>query len=128
MSTIVPLVRAVLTASSPVSVAVGARIYPVELPQSPTLPAIVLTPVRTEDERHLSGHNRFPVSEVVIDVCAATSNACDDLAEKVKTALQDYRGGPIEDVASTSLDITDRGQAGNVYRRRLGFDVRWRQT
>lgn len=127
MSTLVPLVRAVLTASVPVSAAVGARIYPVELPQSPTLPAIVLTPVRTEDERHLSGHNRFPVSEVVIDVCAATFNGADDLAEAVKTALQDYKGGPIEDVASTSLDITDRGQAGNIYRRRLGFDVRWRQ-
>jgi hypothetical protein len=128
MTSIVPLVRAVLTASTPVSSLVATRIYPVELPQSPTLPAIVLTPSRTEDERHLSGHNRFPVSEVIIDVCASAFNACDELAETVKTALQDYRGGPVEDIASTSLDITDRGQAGNIYRRRLGFDVRWRQT
>ena len=126
MSTLLPLVRAVLTASTPVSAIVGARIYPIELPQAPTLPAIVLTPVRTTDERHLSGHNKFPVSEVVIDVCAATFNGADDLAEAVKTALQDYKGGPIEDVASTSLDMMDRGQAGDLYRRRLGFDVRWR--
>lgn len=128
MTSIVPLVRAVLTASTPVSALVANRIYPVELPQSPTLPAIVLTPARTTDERHLGGHNRYPVSEVIIDVCAAAFNACDDLAEKVKVALQDYRGAPIEDIASTSLDFTDRGQAGDIYRRRLGFDVRWRQT
>lgn len=128
MTSIVPLVRAVLTASPPVSAAVGVRIYPVELPQSPTLPAIVLTPVRTDDERHLSGHNRYPVSEVIIDVCAPAFNACDELAETVKTALQDYKGGPIEDIASTALDVTDRGQSGDIWRRRLGFDVRWRQT
>lgn len=128
MSTLLPLVRAVLTASTPVTAIAGTRIYPIELPQDPSLPAIVLTPARTTDERHLGGHNRYPVSEVIVDVYASAFNACDDLAEKVKTALQDYKGGPIEDIASTSLDFTDRGQAGDIYRRRLGFDVRWRQN
>ncbi len=128
MSTLLPLIRSVLTASAPVSAIVGARIYPVELPQAPTLPAIVLTPVQTSDERTLQGHARYPVSEVVVDVCAASFAAADDLAEKVKDALQDYRGGPIDDIASTSLDIIDRGQIGDIWRRRLGFSTRWRQN
>lgn len=128
MSTLLPLVRAVLTASAPVSAIVGARVYPIELPQAPTLPAIVLTPNGSYDERHLQGHNRYPLAGVIIDVCAATFKGADDLAEAVLTALQDYRGGPIDDIASTALDETDRGQAGDIYRRRLGFDVRWRQT
>jgi hypothetical protein len=128
MSTILPLIRAVLSASTPVTAVVAARIHPVELPQAPTLPAIVLTPVQTTDERTLQGHARYPVSDVVVDVCAATFAAADDLAETVKDALQNYRGGPIDDIASTSLDITDRGQAGDIWRRRLGFSTRWRQT
>lgn len=121
-------VRAALNASPAVSGVVAGRIHPVELPQAPTLPALVLTPVRTEDERHLSGHNRLPVTEVIIDVVARTWAEADSLAEDVKSALQDYRGEPIDDIASTSLDFTDRGQAGDLYRRRMGFDVRWRQT
>lgn len=128
MSTILPLIRAVLAANGPVSAAVGARMYPIELPQDPTLPAIVLTSVQTTDERTLQGHSRYPVSEFIVDVCGATFAAADDLAETVKTALQDYRGGQIDDIASTSLDITDRGQAGEIWRRRLGFSTRWRQA
>lgn len=122
------LVKAVLLAASPVAAIVGTRVYPVQVPQGQSLPAIVLTAASHEDERTLQGHGGYPLSEVIVDSCGATYEAADALAAAIRTALEDYRSGPIEHIASTPLEIDDRGDSGDHFRRRNSYLVRWRTT
>jgi len=82
-----------LKAHAGLSALIGTRIYPLVLPQNPTLPAITYQKISRVGERAMSSPTprvaraRFQIS------CWGTSYASvKDVAEQVKAALQDYSG------------------------------------
>lgn len=75
------------------SALVGTRIYPLVLPQNPTLPAVTYFKVSRAGERTLGGPN--PVLKQVriqFSCWGSTYRSAKDVAEQVMMALQDYTG------------------------------------
>jgi hypothetical protein len=124
------IVRDILADDSGITASVAGRIWPVELPQETGLPAIVLHMVDEHDGRHLGGSDRYPLARVIVDCLGDSYADADGLCDAVKAALIDFAGSvgsaTVSDVAHDDLDIFDRGQAGDIWRRRLGFRVRYR--
>ncbi|MFB9952182.1 DUF3168 domain-containing protein [Rhizobium puerariae] len=128
----ISIVRAVLTANAPVTTMVASRIYPIELPQTGPLPAIVLHLSREVDGRHLQGQDQYPVADFITDACGESYAVADAVGEAVKTCLRDYRGTiaghQVDYVLTDDLDFFDRGQSGTIWRRRQGFTMRYRSS
>lgn len=124
------IVRDILAADATITAVTGSQIWAIVKPQKSTYPAIVLTLVSEEDERHLGGSNRYPLARVIVDCLAADYDGADTLGDKVKDALRDYRGVvggiTVADLALDDLDFFDKGESGDIWRRRLGFRVRYR--
>ncbi|TAN01737.1 MAG: DUF3168 domain-containing protein [Rhizobiaceae bacterium] len=84
--------RDLLLADQSVAAVISNRLWPLELPENGTLPAIVLTPVDESDDFHLGGQNRYPLARVVVDCIADSFPAADSLGDTVKDALVSFRG------------------------------------
>jgi len=118
--------------------AVCERIFPVVAPQNVELPCLVLTLVDEDDDATLAGQSGYPVASVLVDCLSPSFGAANELGGAVKGALIDYRGDILDDgspavaVARVSylllsgIDHFDRGAHGDVWRRRLGFEMRYR--
>jgi hypothetical protein len=123
-------VRLILQADSGVTDKVSTRICPIEVPQGSTLPAIALLMVDEIDGRHLLGSNKYPVARFIVDCLGTTYQAADELGDAVSYALVDYSGSvtgfQIDDCAGDGIDFFDRGERGDIYRRRLSFAMRYR--
>ncbi|MER9199665.1 DUF3168 domain-containing protein [Mesorhizobium sp. M0933] len=124
------IVRDILLADTTVIAVTATRIWPIVKPQNSPNPAIVLTLVSEEDGRHLGGSNRYPLARYIVDCLADDYAGADALGDKVKDALRDYRGVAggitVDDLALDDLDFFDRGEQGDIWRRRLGFRIRYR--
>lgn len=124
------IVRSILTTNSAVTSAVASRIYPVDLPQTGPLPAIVLHLVKEVDGRHLQGQDQYPVADFITDACGVSYAVADAVGEAIKSCLRDYRGTiaghQVDYVLTDDLDFFDRGQSGAIWRRRQGFSLRYR--
>lgn len=75
------------------SALVGSRIYPLKLPQNPTLPAVVYVKVSYAGERAMgTGNPRASRARFQFSCFAQSYASAKDVAEQVKLALQDYSG------------------------------------
>jgi hypothetical protein len=86
-----------LLATSGVTNLVGARIRPVALRQTDTLPAIVYQRVGTDSVNHATGECNVAFARIQVDCLASTYAAAKTLATAVKAALSgwsDLTGDP----------------------------------
>ena len=81
-----------LSGDSDVSALVATRIYPVNLPQKPTYPAIVYTRISGERAYSLGGPSDLASPRFQIDCFASTYSAAKDLASKIRSAINGFRG------------------------------------
>lgn len=81
-----------LSGDADVSGLVSSRIYPVNLPQTPTYPAIVYSRVSGQRAHSLSGASNIASPRVQVDAFATTYSGAKDLAAKIRAALNGFRG------------------------------------
>lgn len=88
MSDVVAAMRTHLLADANTAAIVATRIYFQQIPQNPTLPAIVLELTGSEIIRHLTATTTLRRDMLNAYCYASTHAAAANLAEKVETALE----------------------------------------
>jgi len=81
-----PGVSALVTADGTV------RIFPIKLPQGEKRASVVYTRISGQSEYTMQGADALARSRMQIDAWAPTAPAASDLANKVKDAINGYRG------------------------------------
>jgi len=82
-----------LGADAGVSAIVGARVYPMILPQSPTYPAITYTRNSVERSSVMEeGQIGFVSADIQVDAWAASYSGAKALWQAIKDAVQNYQG------------------------------------
>lgn len=71
---------------------VGARIYPIVLPQDAPLPSIVYAPVLANYDSALQGDTGYARQTIQIVCHARTFKLARELSREVKESLQDFHG------------------------------------
>lgn len=96
----------------------GPEVYPVELPDAPEFPCILLTKVSAIDEQDFDGDTRFEQCRVQIDVYAEGYAATDTLAWLVRDFMvsRDPVPGPACVINSVRC-ISDRDLPAPEFRR-----------
>lgn len=97
--------RAALLAAPAVSALVGTRVYPMLLPQSPTLPAIVYQRISSVPDHLLGEQSWRAPCRVQLSLWASTYDAMRALTIAVEAALRGYSGAGIRLVRL--LNMTD---------------------
>jgi hypothetical protein len=98
-------IRARLLASGAIAALVGARVYPLRLPQKPTFPAIVLLRVSGIRATHLHGAASLARPRVQVDCWAPTLDQAAALGALCRQQLENY-SGPYTDTESPATTIT----------------------
>ncbi len=70
----------------------NARIYPLKLPQNPTLPAIVFTKISEQHVECMTGSAGLAMARIQFDCWAENKDQAEDLSEALRQALQGYKG------------------------------------
>jgi hypothetical protein len=97
--------RAVLLAAPAVSALVGTRVYPMNLPQAPTLPAIAFQRISAVPDQLLGVESwRVPI-RVSLSLWATTYDGVRALTVAVEAALRGYSGNGLRLVRL--LNMTD---------------------
>jgi hypothetical protein len=81
-----------LLAYTPLTVLIGDRVYPLILPQEPTLPAIVYQRIGGVPEYSQSGFSNLTPVRMQITCWGTTLMSAKNVAIQVKLALGGYRG------------------------------------
>jgi hypothetical protein len=128
---IIETIRAVLLEDAPIMAAFGPRIYPTQLPDAPTYPAIVLTKVTGRGEYDYQGDIGLEEARVQVDVYSEDGMS-DVIAKKtlVRRRLSGFTGGPSGSPPSCAIQtcmcitdsdfpVSDTERAGPRLRRRL---------
>ncbi len=92
MSLETELIAKLEATSAVTSLTSTARIYMVNLPQKPTLPAAVMQRISGPRLKHLSGASGRGVARIQIDSWALTYLVAQQLAAAIRTALHGYAG------------------------------------
>ncbi len=85
-------IRQILVDDSDVAALVSTRIYRGDIPQASTLPAIAYILEDAEPMSTLGGHAGLTRSDFTLVCVAATYAGVKDLAEKVRLAVDGYKG------------------------------------
>lgn len=122
----------ILSTNAAVAAIVADRIYPTDLPQEPTFPAVAYSKI-SDGGRYLH-HKNFPtVAEpgFQFDCLAATPLAAKQLADAVRKALHGYTGTVGSDFIFFIKVVggADSGDAGSgIYQVSVDAVVRHRET
>ena len=81
-----------LTENAGVASVAAGRVYPKHLPQNPTYPAIVYHRISGPREHSHDGSSGLAHPRFQFDLYAASHVACKDLAEKLRLALDAFKG------------------------------------
>lgn len=81
-----------LVGTSAVNNLISGRIYPLQLPQTPTLPAITFQRVDGPREHHFEGASGIAHPRIQIDTYARTYPEVVELAKQVRIALDGFDG------------------------------------
>lgn len=92
--------------------AVGS-VYPVVLPQNPTLPAMTYQRISDALASHVSGASTLTQSRVQVDCWGRTYASAKALANQVITALDGYEGD-FKSIVLTTRDFFEEGS--EIYR------------
>ena len=123
------LVRATILDIADIVAEVGDRLYFLEAPQRPELPALVLHLIDERDELMLNGAGRYPMARFIVDCLAPSFGSANALGDLVKEALCSWKGevdGYTGYFLPSEVDHFDRGEGSGITRRRLGFSARYR--
>lgn len=119
-----------LKSDSGISSLVGGRVYPIQIPQGESLPAVVFQRISTYHVQSMQGCSGLADAFFQITSWASTPLAAKQLSEKCRLALQGYSGtlGGSESVAilmdSGEYDIPASPEAGEeAGASGVGFDV-----
>jgi hypothetical protein len=83
-----------LTANAGVTALVGTRVYPVQLPQAPTTPAVSYQLISEHREGSFAGPSGLPGTLIQVDSWSDTYLGVKTLATAVRLALDGYQGTP----------------------------------
>lgn len=86
------LLRDFLLADATVSGVIGTRVYPLRLPQKPTLPAVVYSRISGVRVEHLKGVSSASEPRYQIDAWAANVAGAQALGKAVRQRLDHYVG------------------------------------
>lgn len=87
---------------------VSRRIYPLAMPQEPTLPAVTYTRVSTTRPATIGGGKPgLSMTRFQIDCYGSTYAAADAVAEAVRGALQGYQGTLSGSVVAQNISVVD---------------------
>ena len=117
-----------LIADGPVNALVAGRVHPWKVPQAKTLPGPTITYEMVGDTSHraLSGPLDRTRPRFRIHCWAATSIVAADLAAKVRTSLDGFKG-TMDDVAVSSVkfetQVDNFDDAPETYRRIVDFVI-----
>ena len=138
MPDIAGAIRTLTIADADVAALVSSRMYSDALPQNATLPAVTYFVVDTQPNEHLAGIADVSRARIQIDCFAATRTAANDLANKVRLALEkkhrgDNNGQFINEINLTTGErhLVDRPESGSDKRRYItsqDFFVFYRTT
>jgi hypothetical protein len=133
---IVELLRLVLLATAPPAdpnIQVGQEIYPVQLPDAATFPAIVITKISGLGQEDLQGAIRLEDARAQLDFYAEGYENVVALKTWARRALEDYRGNPASGdpcavlgifvINDSDLPVPETERAGPRLRRRM-LDLR----
>lgn len=84
--------RTLLLGDSNITAIIGTRLYPIQLPQKPTLPALTYFRVSGEEQASNSGSQDYGWARFQIDAWAETFNEAETLANLVKERLHGFSG------------------------------------
>lgn len=133
---IIETIRAVLLEDGPILAAFGQRIYPTQLPDAPTYPAMVLTKVTGRGEYdNPQGDVGVEEARVQIDIYSE-DGASDAIAKKmlVRNRLSGFSGGPVASpcaiqtcmcITDSDFPVSDTERAGPRLKRRLLEFIVW---
>lgn len=93
---------------------VGNRIYPHILPQKPTLPSIVYTPISTTYDQNLQRHSGFIRQIVQFSVHNTTFGKARQIGRVLKSVLHDFKGDMCGINIQAVHTITDLSSGGNT--------------
>lgn len=125
---IVETVRIVLGENAGCEAIFDDRIYPEELPDAPTYPAIVITKATGQGSYDMQGDVGLEAGRVQVDVYAEGYAAMVDAKTAVRRCLSGFKGGPASAPCSiqssfcindTDLPDPDTVRAGPRLRRRM---------
>ena len=123
-------IRRVIQSKAAVTALVGSRVYPIQAVQADGFPALVLTLASEDDSTRLEGADFYPVAHIIVDCLAKTFGEAETLGDKLKNAIIDYRGTVtgygVNYILASGLESWDKGEAGDVFRFRIGFRMRYR--
>ncbi len=84
--------RTYLLTISEVDALSDQKVYVGRTPQGKSLPHVVVDRISDDHNNALDGTGSLVMAEMEIDCKAATPTAADDLADAIKTAIDDYSG------------------------------------
>lgn len=109
-----------LLAQPTITGVIGQRLYPIHIPQNPTLPAIAYQRISTPRTYSHQGFSNRARPRIQLTLFALSYSACKDLAEKLRAVLAGYRGlwGTVN-IFSTFVDneLDDYDTETQQYRR-----------
>jgi hypothetical protein len=131
MADIGEALSSILTGDSTVSNLVSARVYPHQLPQSPTYPAVTYQLVSLDERPHAMGDDPALVMDrYQVDCWAQSYSKMVELGDAVMGALSRYRG------TSSSVTIQSVLHVGRIdlfeddtriYHRAIDFRIAWEE-
>lgn len=110
---------ALLSGDSAVSALVSARVYPLILPQAPTLPAITYSRIAPGAVYSLQGYSNLENPLIQVDCWGSTYAGVKDLATKVKAAMDG--ASSFKSVVQAERDMYEDDV--RLYRVSLDFSV-----
>src|SRR5438045_179384 len=84
--------QAYVSTKTAISALAGTRVYPFNLPQNPTLPAITYQRISGQHTRSMGGSSQLGWGRVQLVFWATTYRAAKDGAEQLRIALDGYAG------------------------------------
>lgn len=125
-----------LIGQSTITALVGTRVYPLHLPQNPTLPALTMEQTQAEYEYCITGSANWAAPTIRISVYSESLPEIATIAEALRNVLQGYKGtmGAIrihyctltntEDEAFTPDDASDYW----IYARHSDYQMKHTET
>jgi hypothetical protein len=121
--------RVFLLADATIAGLVGTRIYPLLLPQSPTLPALTYQWISLVPVHSMDGPSGLVARRLQVDCWGSTYLAIETLAEAVRNRLDGYQGsllagspsGSVVQGVFRAMERDGYEEAPALYRRTVDF-------
>jgi hypothetical protein len=94
--TVDSIIFGILNGNSAVTGVVGSKIFPSQAPQTTQFPFIVFETISTMPNNTKSGVSEMDKYRIQVTTLAKENNQANDIADKVRSALDYYKGGDVQ--------------------------------